>query len=183
VPANGTRSAAGSDGPVDRVEIGAVARAHGVRGELRVVLHNPTSTALDGVDAVFVGERELALESARPVAGGAYLVRLAGIGDRDQAEALRGAPVAVARADLPLADDEVLLVDLVGCRVELADGTSWGVIAAVETGPQDRLVIHSGDVERQLPVTDAFLIDIDLDARRVVVDPPEGLPEEPIRRR
>jgi 16S rRNA processing protein RimM len=174
VPANGTRSAAGSDGPVDRVEIGAVARAHGVRGELRVVLHNPTSTALDGVDAVFVGERELALESARPVAGGAYLV---------QAEALRGAPVAVARADLPLADDEVLLVDLVGCRVELADGTSWGVIAAVETGPQDRLVIHSGDVERQLPVTDAFLIDIDLDARRVVVDPPEGLPEEPIRRR
>jgi 16S rRNA processing protein RimM len=181
--ATGTRSPAGSDGTGDPVEIGVVARPHGVRGELRVALHNPESTALDESEVVFVGDREHEVESARPVTGGAYLLRLAGITDRDQAEALRGQPVAVARDDVELGDDEVLLVDLVGCRVELADGTSWGVIAGIEPGPQDRLVIHHGEVERQLPVADAFLRDIDLEARRVVVDPPEGLPEEPIRRR
>ncbi|HYU16955.1 MAG TPA: hypothetical protein VEL05_12810, partial [Candidatus Acidoferrum sp.] len=78
---------------------------------------------------------------------------------------------------------DVLLTDLVGCRVELADGTIWGVVAAVEPGLQDRLVIHQGEVERQLPVADPFILEIDLDGRRVVVDPPEGLPEEPLRRR
>lgn len=176
-----TRPAAtGSDG---RIEIGVVARPHGVRGELRLALHNPASTALDEAEIVFVGGRELAVESSRPVPGGACLVRLTGITDRDQADALRGQPVEVARDEIELDDDEVLLVDLIGCRVELGDGTDWGLIAAVEPGPQDRLIIHHGEVERQLPVADEFLVDIDLDRRRVVVEPPEGLPEEPIRRR
>jgi len=163
---------------VDRIEIGAVARAHGIRGEVRVVLYNPGSTALDRAASLYIGERELAIESARPLPGGAYLVGLVGVADRDQADALRGQPVAVARDDLDLDEGEVLLADLVGCRVELPDGTDWGVIAAVEPGPQDRLVIHCGDIERQLPVADPFLVSIDLDQRRIVVDPPEGLPEE-----
>jgi 16S rRNA processing protein RimM len=166
----------------DRVEIGRVARAHGVRGEVRVVLHNPESTALDEAEVVFVGDREMAVEAARAVQG-AYLVRLAGIEDRDAADALRGRTVSVARDAIDLEDEELLLVDLVGCRVELRDGSDWGVVAAVEPGLQDRLIIHHGEVERQLPVADAFLVDIDLDGRRVVVDPPEGLPEEPLRRR
>jgi 16S rRNA processing protein RimM len=169
-------------GPDDRVEIGVVARAHGVRGELRIALHNPASTALDRAETLFVGGRELAVESVRPVQGAA-LVRLAGVDDRDKADALRGQAVAVARDAIELDEEEFLLIDLVGCRVELRDGTSWGVVAAVETGLQDRLVIHDGDIERQLPVVDELLVDIDLEARRLVVDPPEGLPEEPRRRR
>lgn len=175
-----TRSAAG--GSADRVEIGVVARAHGVRGELRIALHNPQSTALDSAQVLFLGEREHAIESVRPVQG-AYLVCLSGIDDRDAADSLRGQPVAVARDALDLDDEEVLLVDLIGCRVELRDGTSWGVVAAVEAGPQDRLIIHEGDVERQLPVADKFVVEIDLEGRRLVVDPPEGLPEEPLKRR
>jgi 16S rRNA processing protein RimM len=160
-----------------------VARAHGVAGVLRVALHNPASTALTRAATVFVGDRELAVESARPVGGGAYLLRVTGIADRDHADALRGEPVAVAREALDVAEEEVLLADLVGCRVELPDGTEWGVVAAIEPGPQDRLVIHHGEVERQLPVVDPLIVDIDLEGRRIVVDPPEGLPEEPRRRR
>jgi 16S rRNA processing protein RimM len=169
-------------GADDRVEIGAVARAHGVRGELRVVLHNPSSTALDEALVLFVGGRELAVESSRPTTG-AWLVRVAGVDDRDQADALRGQPVAVARDQLALEDDEVLLVDLVGCRVELPDGTPWGEIVAIEPGPQDRLIVRQGDVERQLPVVDEIIVEVDLEGGRVVASPPEGLPEEPARRR
>lgn len=170
------------DGGDDRVEIGAVARAHGVRGELRVVLHNPESTALVDARALFVGGRERAVESARPT-NGAWLVRVSGVEDRDQADALRGQPVAVLREELALEDDEVLLVDLVGCRVELPDGTPWGEVVGVEPGPQDRLIVRHGDVERQLPVVDEILVEVDLEGGRVVASPPEGLPEEPARRR
>lgn len=172
-----------STGSDDRVEIGIVARAHGVRGEVRIALHNPESAALERAEAVFVGGREHAVLSARPVVGGAYLVVLDGVTDRDRAAGLRGQPVEVGRDDLDLEDEDVLLIDLVGCKVELTDGSDWGVVAGVETGLQDRLVIHQGDIERQLPVADQFVIDVDLEGRRVVVDPPEGLPEEPVRRR
>ena len=168
---------------MDRVEIGVVARPHGVRGELRVHLHNPESTALDAAEEVWIGGRAYPVEQARPVQG-AYLLVVAGVTDRDAADALRGRPVEVGRDAIDLDEGEVLLADLVGCKVELPDGRDWGVVARIDTGPhQDRLVIHHGEVERLLPVADELLVDIDVEARRIVVDPPEGLPEDPIRRR
>ena len=78
-----------------------------------------------------------------------------------------------------LADGELLLADLVGCEVELGDGTPWGRVAAIMPGVQDLLVIHDGDVERLLPLVDEFVVEIDLPRARIVVDPPDGLPESP----
>ena len=164
----------------DTIEIGVVARAHGIRGEVRIHLYNPASTALDGAEALWLGEREYRIESARPVAG-AYLVALAGVPDRTAAETLRGRPVSVARVDIELDEGEVLLGDLVGCRVELPDGSEWGVVTGLELGAQDRLVVRQGDIERLVPVVDELLIDIDLEARRIVVDPPADFPEDKAR--
>ena len=72
------------------------------------------------------------------------------------------------------------LFDLANDPAEAKDvaASNPAVIAAIEPAPQARLVIHQGDVERQLPVADEFLVEVDLDGRRVVVEPPEGLPEE-----
>ncbi len=165
--------------PMARVEVGVVAKAHGVRGEVVVVSHDPASTALDGVAVVYVGGTRHDVTRARPI-NGAYLLQLAAVTDRDVAGRLRGAIVEVDRDQLDLDDDEVLLVDLVGCRCALVDGTPWGEIVAVELGAQDRLIIHHGGVERQLPVVDAFIAGIDMEARVVTVTPPDGLPEDPV---
>jgi 16S rRNA processing protein RimM len=165
--------------PASRVAIGVVSKAHGIRGEMVVVLHDPGSTALDEVETVFVGGVARTVVQARNT-GGAYLLAVEGITDRDVAAGLRGAVVEVDRDDLELDEDEVLLADLVGCRCVLADGTAWGEIVGVEMGVQDRLVIRDGGVERQLPVVDAFVASIDLEARVVTVTPPDGLPEDPV---
>jgi len=160
-----------------RIEIGGIARAHGIRGEVAIVTHDPASQTLATIDQIYVGEVAYRVLGARPTQKG-WLVELDGVTDRNAAEALRGQPVAVDRAALQLADGEILLDDLVGCRVVLADGAPWGTIAAVDIVGQDRLVIHDGDVERLLPLVDAFVTNIDLDAGVVTVEPPEGLPEE-----
>jgi 16S rRNA processing protein RimM len=160
-----------------RVEIGVVARAHGIRGEVAVVTHDPDSRTLATVSEVFIDNKPHAVEDARPTPKG-WLVALAGVTTRDAAEALRGRPVAVDRTALQLAEDDVLLSDLVGCRVVLADGTPYGEIAAIDVAGQDRLVIHDNGVERLVPLVDAFVTNIDLDAGIVTVVPPEGLPEE-----
>ncbi len=143
---------------------------------MRVHLHNSESTAFDVVDEVFVGGELFRLASARLVKGGA-LVRLEGIDDRDQVEAIVGKPVEVARDSLELDEDDVLLVELIGCALELEDGSAWGTIVDVHTGVQDRLVIHDGPLERYLPLVDAFVLRIDRQAKRVLVAPPEDLPE------
>lgn len=167
---------------MELVEVGYVARAHGIRGELRVVCHNPESNALAEVPRIHIGGTAYEVAAVRPVSG-AYLVELAGLRDRNLAEGMRGQVVLVERALLDLDDDDVLLAELVGMTVTLADGTAWGEVVAIEVGPQDRLVIHHGDTERLLPVVDAYIVDVDPEAGALVVDPPEGWPEAPIRRR
>jgi 16S rRNA processing protein RimM len=163
---------------MDFVDIGYVARAHGIRGDLRVILYNPESALLTEVRSVRIGAKRYEIATARAVQG-AFLLHLVDLDDRDQAELLRGQVVSVPRSLIPLEDGEVLLADLIGCEAILPDGSSYGTIEAVEPGPQDRLVIRQGDIERLLPLVPEFVGAVDLAAGRVMVTPPEGLPEAP----
>ncbi len=164
----------------DRLTVGFVARPHGVRGELRVQLHAPGSTSLYDVKRVWFGGREMTIDSVRPTAG-AVLVKLVGIDDRDAAQLLASKPVEVLRAEVPLAADEYLVGDLVGCDVSDTTGAALGKIVEIMHGSQDLLVIHDATHERILPLVPVFVIEVDTAARRVVVDPPEGLPVELIQ--
>jgi len=160
-----------------RIEIGRIARPHGIRGEVVIATHDPASQVLEEVETIWVGGVERRIAGARGTHRG-WLVLLDGLATRDDAEALRGQAVEVDRAALDLAEDDVLLADLVGCRVVRTDGAPWGTIHAVDAGMQDLLVIHDGDIERLLPLVDEFVKDIDLDEGVVTVDPPDGLPEQ-----
>ena len=160
-----------------RIEIGGVARAHGIKGEVVIVTHDPDSATLGDVETIFVGGVEMTITNARATHRG-WLVALSGIVTRNDAETLQGKPVEVDRDLLELAEDDVLLADLIGCTVRRPDGTDWGTVAHVDAGElQSLLVIHDGAIERLLPLVDEFVTKVDLEARVIYIDPPEGLPE------
>jgi 16S rRNA processing protein RimM len=155
-------------GPDEKVEIGFVARAHGIRGEVLIGLHDPASTTLSKAKTVWLGGRAFPIRSARDVRQG-FLLVLDGVPDRNAAEALRGAKVEVDRADIELADGEILVDDLIGCAV-VRDGEPWGTVVGIDAGLQPRLVIHDRGIERLVPLVDELVPTIDMDARVVVVD-------------
>ncbi|HLL23783.1 MAG TPA: ribosome maturation factor RimM [Kofleriaceae bacterium] len=160
-----------------RIEIGGVARAHGIRGEIVIITHDPDSDTLGHLEQIYVAGVPRTIKHARNTQRG-WLVLLDGVLTRNDAEALRGARIEVERDSLDLDEGDVLLSDLVGCKVVLVDGTPWGEVAAIDQGPgQDRLVIHDAGVERMVPLVDELVPNIDLDARVVTVDPPVGTPE------
>lgn len=164
-----------------RIEIGGVARAHGIRGEVVIVTHDPDSEVLGSAGEIYVGGVVRKVTGARDTHRG-WLVALDGLATRTDAERLKGQPVEVDRATLDLAPDDILLGDLVGCEVRRVDGTPWGKVTAVEAGThQDLLVIADGAVERLLPLVDAFVTSIDLEAAVITVDPPDDLPESKLR--
>lgn len=164
-----------------RVEIGGVARPHGIRGEVVIVTHDPNSTTLGEVATIYVGHDQRSVAAARFTHRG-WLVLLEGIATRNDAERLQGLPVSVDRSALALAPDDILLADLIGCDVHTSDGSPWGVVASVDSGDhQDMLVIHGDGFERLLPLVDAYVLSIDLERGVITVDPPDGLPESPIR--
>ena len=93
-PGEPAPEAADGDAAADRVEVATVAKAHGIRGEVLAVSIDPSSETLGAVEQVWIGGRRFVVVAARPV-GGAYLLALEGLTDRDAAAALRGQVVEV----------------------------------------------------------------------------------------
>ena len=156
--------------PDEQVALAAVAGAHGVGGEVRLKLFAESLDSLKRHETVTVGERSLKLASLRPGSGGA-IARFAGIGDRNQAEALRGSLVTVPRSALPALDEgEYYHSDLVDLPCVDHDGQPVGTVVAVENfGAGDLLEVELPDGRRSLiPFRDGVA---DLDDGRVVLDP------------
>ncbi len=104
--------------------------------------------------------------------GKSVIARLAGIDDRDQAQALVGTEIGVSRATMPQPDDgHFYWMDIIGSMVVGKNGEELGRITSMlETGAHDVMVVQ-GDKERLIPfVRDEIVLDVDLALGRIKVD-------------
>ena len=124
------------------------------------------------------GSRSFDVTLTRAVANGIG-VRLSGVLTKEQADALKGTSLFVARDKLPaIGDDEFYHADLIGLDVHDTGGAPIGTVHAVHNhGAGDLLEITGPGLKTALllPFTRAMVPTVDLAARRVIVDLPEGL--------
>jgi 16S rRNA processing protein RimM len=158
------------------VTLGHITAAHGLQGWVKV--HSDTvprenianygRLLLDCGD----GWQSWKLSAGRRQGKGVVL-KLKGCNDREQAETLVGARIAIRRDQLPALEspDDFYWADLEGLTVETADGTSLGKVDHLfETGANDVLVVE-GERERLIPfVWEQVILEVDLEGRRLVVD-------------
>jgi 16S rRNA processing protein RimM len=167
-----------SDGQ-NRICVAQIGAAHGIRGEvrLRAFARDPEGLMRYGPLVTEDGTRTILIESLRPAKDG-FVARLAGVDDRNGAEALRNVELYVTRAQLPPAEeDEFYLADLVGLAAVHVDGTPLGRIVSVPNyGAGDLLEIapEEGGAPVLVPFTKRAVPQVDLAQGRVTVDPPEG---------
>lgn len=163
--------------------VGHIARAHGIRGQ---VIVNPET---DFPDERFQPGSELFIERGgkvetltvttarfhreRPVIG------IAGVETMNGAEALAGQELRVPIDRLAaLPPDTFYRHDLIGCRVETSDGRAVGIVRDVEgTLTGSRLVVDGEGGDVLIPLVAAICTQVDPAAKRIVIDPPEGLIE------
>ena len=152
--------------------------AFGVQGWVKVKAFTEEAAALGEFSGWIVrtpaGWREIGLEdfalhSKGPVA------KLAGCDDREAADALRGAEVAVSREALGEADEGTYYqVDLVGLEVVEEGGEKLGVVEGFfETGDTSVMVVK-GTRERMIPFVPEYVKAVDREARRITVAWKEG---------
>lgn len=167
--------------------VGRVVKSHGVRGELVVEIRTDSPEERFAPGTRLLGrlgrgaaavDRTVTVEAARNHSG-RLLVRLEGVAGRDEADALRGMVLLVDSAELEDPDDPDEFHDhqLVGLRAVDTDGAELGeVVEVVHTAAGELLSLRlTGGGEALVPFVTAMVPEIDLEAGRCVIDPPEGL--------
>lgn len=165
------------------VLLGEFGRAHGLNGEVRLKSYTADPTAIGAYGPLTGADgRMVEIASLRPAAGAAdmLIARVAGVSGRNGAESLNRLALYVARDRLgaPEDEDEFFAADLVGLSVVDRNGAPVGTVRAVPNyGGGDLLEIApaTGGSPALLPFTKAFVPEIDMAARRIIVDPPEDL--------
>lgn len=163
--------------------VGAVTRAQGLKGALRVVPYLTDTDAYKGLERVV-----LHLEDRREEhdvrgcrrQGKVVVLELEGIDDRTDAEAYAGAQIYVHRSQLrDLAEDEFYKEDVLGLLVKTEAGQTLGeVVGFIDTGSNDVLVISGHDEEHLIPLLSSVIKTVDLEARTITVVASEAIYEE-----
>lgn len=172
--------------PADAIEVGRIADAWGIKGWFKVLPYSADPEALfsskrwflmpteKGVKT-FSGVAKLAISEAK-IHSGTVVASARAVDDRNAAEALRGARIFVSRSSFPTAEkDEYYWVDLIGLSVVNREGVALGTVKELlSTGAQTVLVMDyeqdGKTLERMIPFVAVYIDDVDLSARRILVD-------------
>jgi 16S rRNA processing protein RimM len=165
-----------------QLRIGRVGRAHGVRGDVLIVVQTDEPAERFAPGALLAtdppGRGPLVVEEARWHSG-RLVVRFEGVNDRNAAEELRGTQLVIDTSELvPLDDpDEFHDHQLLGLRVVSTEGHEVGRIVHVLHGPAGDLLVLRREVggETLIPFVREFVPVVDVEAGVVTITPPPGL--------
>ena len=172
--------------PDDAVEVGRILDAWGIKGWFKIQPHSASPEALFSSKRWFLQPTErgprafegtvlMRIQQAKEHSDS--VVALAhDIPDRNAAERLKGSRIFVSRSSFPTpSEDEYYWVDLIGLDVVNREGYALGTVTdLMSTGPNTVLVLQwqeDGKThERMIPFVSAYVDDVDLKSRRIVVD-------------
>ncbi len=167
----------------DKICVGAIGGAFGVRGDVRLksFCADPEAIGDYGTLTSEDGTQSFDLTLTGAIKNG-FSARIEGVETKEQADALSGVRLYVARDALPtLPDDEFYHTDLIGLAVFDTGGVEIGRVTAVNNhGAGDFLEIEGPGIRNTalLPFTLEAVPTVDLKTGRIIIDPPDGvLPE------
>jgi 16S rRNA processing protein RimM len=166
----------------DRIALGIIRKAHGVRGEASVEAWSSSPERFIEVSSVTLvspdesSTRDASVESVRLHAGRA-LIKFTGIESPEEVQLLQNWTVEIPASDARKLDaDEYFLHDLVGLSLIDSDGVTRGkVIEIEETGGGVLLVVEGPKGRFDVPFAADICTKVDLDAKTIAVSLPEGI--------
>lgn len=164
----------------DRICVGAIAGAFGVKGEVRLKSYCADPEAIEDYAPLYSedGTRQFSVQITRPVKNG-FAAFLSGITSKEEADAMKGTQLYADHDKLPeLPDDEYYHADLIGLEVLDTGGQKLGTVRSVQNyGATDLLEIFAPGQKTTvlLPFTNEAVPTVDLASGRIIADPPDGL--------
>ena len=161
--------------PSRAVCVGRVVGVHGLKGEIKVEALTDFPDRFEAGASLWLDGAPVRVELSRAQAKLFYL-KLAGVDDRDAAEALRGHELLVPEARSLDEPDLYYEHDLIGLRVEDESGAALGRLAEIlRTGANDVYVVRGDRGELLLPALADVIREVDIGAGRMGVALAPGL--------
>jgi len=167
----------------DLISVGEIIKAHGVRGEVKVIPHTDNPNRFDEIQRVFFkdseGWRKLEIESYRRF-NEFVLLKFLGINDLTAVDCLGRGRLMIPRSERPkLTNGRYYYDQIEGLNVFTTAGKYLGAIDRIlETGANDVYVIRDGSREILIPALKNVIRLIDLEETKMYVEPLPGLLEE-----
>jgi 16S rRNA processing protein RimM len=173
---------------VERIAIGRILATRGLKGELRVAPAGRDHGRFSKLERVYVGGDDQPAQGYRVRDSwqhkNAVILRLESIDSIEQAEPLVGRELLVpADEAIRLDPDEYFVHDLIGLAVVTDRQRELGVLEEVIAGSaNDIYVVRGPHGELLVPAVGAVVLEIDLQARRMLIHDLPGLvdPETPL---
>ena len=120
------------------------------------------------------GPSRAQVEYVKGIVGGRCIIKLEGVEDRDQAEAIRGQILRIERPEIPPPPEGAYYdFQIIGLRAVTTDGRELGRVEHIlRTGANDVYELDSGVL---IPAVDTIVREIDLEEGRILIEPMEGL--------
>ena len=162
--------------PPERLVVGRIAKAHGIRGEVAIDVYSDAPDRFIPGAQLFAGDAALTVSVARAHQG-RLLVLFDEIPDRTAAEALRGQELTIPAAEAQvLGEWSFYPHELAGLSVVDEAGRTLGTMLRVDESPaNDIWVVQAGEEEVLVPAVRDIVVSVDVGARTIVLRPPDGL--------
>jgi 16S rRNA processing protein RimM len=162
------------------VAVAKVVKPRGIKGEVACEVLTDFPERFDGLEKVTAvlpdgSRRELKIEE-HWFQQGRLVLKFAVVDSIDNAEALRNAEICIAESEaVGLGEGEYFDWQLEGCEVETVDGDKVGKVTELMRPGGTEVLVVKGDKEYLIPFAESICIDVDVDKKRIMIDPPEGL--------
>ncbi len=166
---------------MDLITIARIVKPKGLKGEVVADVLTDFPGRFENLESVFVAgqeTRELGLEKFY-FQKHRIVLKLETVDTQEAAESLRGCEICIEESQaVDLEEDEYFDWELEGCAVVTRDGNRVGIVKELfRAGENINLVVVDGDSEYMIPFVEAICTEVDIEAKRVLVDLPEGLLE------
>lgn len=163
---------------MEYLKIGQIISVVGIKGELKVYPYTDLPNSFENFDEVIIENVTYKIEKARRKSDNIVILKLFGIDDRNTSETFRQKFIFINKKDIkPLEEGSYYIHNLVGLEVDTIEGKNVGkLVDVIQNKSQDLYEIQMENGETfLLPAIEEFIINIDLENRKMIIKLIEGL--------
>lgn len=155
---------------MDRLTIGYIAKAQGVKGEVKISPLTDDEIRFKKLKSVYLDGKTYAVESVRILPNGIFMT-FEGIADRNGAELLKNKEIQIERKDaVSLPNDRYFIVDVVGCEVYADDEKLGKLTDVLQYGSADVYVISTPKGNAMIPAIERMIKQVDVENKKILLD-------------